>query len=279
LPAENKASTANGPEFEPESPDPTLPDIRATFTTNLVLLAIGAIERKGLSIDQVIIEKGCRWLNQQADLTVASSLDRRTKAVLNAGAVAALIALNCDRNDQRLSEYVKNMMERAHDVYTAPQLGEMGMFLTALSARQLGNRSWLPFHQAAKYLEVSLQSPDGSYVRFPGVAREPLELESAFDNDVVSSALYSMLLTMQTQRLRRMLALSTPPEMPLRDSAGRQITNSDLANAAEDQVIQLDAAGSEQLKKLILEKLKERGKDVDASELELKAGEKSSDDD
>ncbi len=276
--AQPAPDTANGKNDREQIERPA-PDMRGIFTTNLVLLAIGALERKGLSGDNQLIENGCRWLKQQSRVAVASSLDRRTKASLSAGTVAALLALNCNRNDPDLREYFNIVMERVHDIYFAPQMGEMGLFLAALSARQMGSRDWLPFHLGIKHLEVSLQSPDGSLVRFPGVKREPMEFESRFDNEAVSTALFVMLLTMHAQRTEHWLAVDQPSEIPLRDSSGSEISDEKAWFDSEAQASQLNAANSEELKKLILGKLKERGRAVGSSEIDLQSGKPSSDDD
>ncbi len=262
-------------DSDAEPSEPSV-DILATFTTNQVLLALGVLERKGMTIDNAMIERAMTWLNEQSRLRVPSTVDRRVKALLSAGTAAALSALNCDRNDLLLKEHLAGALDRAHDVLTAPQLGLPGLVSIAIAARQAGNESWLQFHESVKHLAVSLPRPDGSVSDYPNVKRDPLDFELRVAGESWTTAHIGLLISMQSQSLEKLMAIETPDSMIVRDSTGKKSDGS-----AGMPVLKLDGANTadaEALKKMIMDQLKEQGMDVDESKLEIKTVEKTDDD-
>ena len=259
-------------ESEADSENPAV-DVFGTFSTNQILLAIGALERKGMSGENDVIEKACGYLQQQAEVRIPSSVDRRTKAALSAGTAAALVALNCDRNDLALKELRVIAMERAEDMFFAPSLGLPGLVHTALSSRQLGNESWLQFHNAFKHLGIVLQDPNGGFHTYPGVERESLPFEQLVAGDAWESAHLAILLSIQSQSLTKMLALEQAPMSVARDSLGKK---SDVVSSGASgiQAMRLNANGAdaEEIKKMIMDRLKEQGMDVDESKLKIQRG-------
>ena len=244
------------------------PDVFATFTTNVVLTAVGALERAGFSIENDMVEKGVAYLHDQADLRIPSSLDRRTKGILSAGTVVALVALNLDQSDLKLRNYLKNAQERAHDMYSAPRLALPGMLHSAIASRQLGNESWLQQHNATKHQLVSMHDELGRYVAYPGVVSEPLEWETFVASPAWNTAHLALLHSMQSKNLRRILAIETPENLLARDSSGKQLSKA--AANAKVMKMDLDTSDPEALKKMIMEQLKAQGMDVDPSKMKIK---------
>lgn len=264
--SESLGSVEAAVEVEAAEETPTV-DVFATFSTNQVLLAIGALERKGMSGENDVIEKACCYLQQQAEIRIPSSVDRRTKGALSAGTAAALVALNCERNDLALKELRGVAMERAEDMFFAPSLGLPGVFQTALSSRQMGNESWMQFHNAFKHLGIALQNPTGGFHTYPGVKREALPFEQLVAGEAWNAAHLAAILSVQSQSLKKLLAIEQPPTMVARDSLGKK---SEAGSSMQAIKLNTGSADAEEIKKMIMEQLKERGMDVDESKLKFK---------
>ncbi len=250
-------------------------DVMGTFATSQVLMALGALERKELATENEAIEKGFSWLQEQSRLRIPGSIDRRVKSILSAGTAAALVVCNCDDNDVQLGELVKHALERAGDVYTAPQFGLSGFFLTALATRQSGNEAWLRFHNSIKHLAISLQRPDGRIVPYPGIKRAPLDFEERVAGEAWETAHVALVLSMQSRQLKRLLGVDTSESMVVRDSSGK-VSTAD-ADAGELEV-DPNKANAEEIKKMILEQLREQGMEVDESDLKIESAKKPKDD-
>jgi len=236
------------------------------------LLAIGALERKGMSGENDVIEKACGYLQQQAESRIPSSVDRRTKAALSAGTAAALVALNCDRNDSALQELRGVAMERAEDMFFAPSLGLPGLVHTALSSRQLGNESWMQFHNAFKHLGIVLQNPTGGFHTYPGIERESLPFEQLVAGEAWDTAHLAIILSVQSQRLTKLLALEQTPMLAARDSFGKKSEAVSTPAGMQTMSINANSADAEEIKKMIMDRLKEQGMDVDESKLKIQKG-------
>lgn len=267
-----EANSEINPDLDSDT-DKTEPlvDVFGTFSTSQVLLAIGALERKGMRGDNAIIEKGCAYLLEQADVRVPSHVDRRTKAALSASTAAALVALNCDRSDLKLKNQLNNALERTDDMFFAPSLGLPGLFQTALASRQIGNEPWLQFHNSFKHLAIALQGTAGNFHPYPNVERELLPFEQQVDGEAWNSAHFALILSMQSQSLKKLLALEQQPGLVTRGSSGKV---AETASSGGAQVMKLDVTGAnaEELKKMILDKLKEQGIEVDESKLKFQKG-------
>ena len=264
---EQKSDSTETDTAEQSTPDPQ-PDAYAAFTTNMVLAAIGAMERAGISIENDLVESGVKFLHEQAKLRIPSTLDRRVKGLLSAGNVVALAALNLDQNDLQMREYLKIAQERAHDMFSSPALALPGMLHTSIASRQLGNESWLQQHNSTKCLLVAMHDDSGQHIPFPGVTSEPLEFELAVAGPAWNTAHVALLHSMQSQSLQRMLAIEAPENLLARDSSGKQLSKEEAANA---KVIKLDLKGgdAEDLKRMIMEQLKARGMEVDESKMKI----------
>ena len=261
-------STSTESAADEQTSAPSQPDVHAAYTTNMVLAAIGAMERAGISIENDLVESGLKFLHEQAKLRIPSALDRRVKGLLAAGNVVALAALNLDQNDLQMREYLTVAQERAHDMFTSPTLALPGMLHASLASRQLGNEAWLQQHNATKCLLVALHDDTGQYTAFPGVTSDPLEFESAVAGPAWNTAHIALLHSMQSQSLKRMLAIEAPENLLARDSTGKQLSKEEAANS---KVMKLDLKGSdaEELKRMIMEQLKARGMEVDESKIKM----------
>ena len=244
-------------------------DVAGTFTTNQVLMALGAWERKGMIPDNSTIEKGCKYLAEQADLRIPSSLDRRIKAVLSSGSAAALVAINCDRNDVMLDGYLENGMDRAHDMFSSPSLGLAGLLHTAIAARQVGNERWLQFHNAVKHLIISLADSNGRVFEYPNIIREPLDFEVGVDDEVWRTAHIAIVASMQSKQLEKILGIAKSPTMFARNNLGEKVE----ANARSNQPV-MGSTEAEELKKMIMEQLKAQGMEIDESKMKIQSAPK-----
>ncbi len=256
---------------EPKEVDESV-DILGTFTTNQVLLAIGAMERKGFDGEADTIEKGVGYLHQQNRLRVPAPIDRRIKAALSAGTTAALIALNCDRNDIQLREYLKSALERSSDMYTSPTLAMPGLLHLALASRQLGNESWLQFYDATKYYCVAMSAEDGSAIEYPNIEQGLLEFESAAQGTVWRTSHLALIQSMQSKQLKRLLAIDSPPQLATRDGNGKKVSAESLQSV---QAMKIEGNPDvEELKKMIMDRLKEQGMEVDESKIKISGSKK-----
>ena len=266
----SKKETTENDDGESEQP---MADIVGTYTTNQVLLAIGALERKGFSGEADTIEKAIGYLHDQNKLRVPAPIDRRIKAALSAGTAAAMLALNCDRNDVQLREYLKTALQRSHDMHTSPALALPGLLHLAMACRQLGNESWLQFYDATKYLAVAIGSADGSSIEYPMIKRKRLDFESDAFGDTWRTAHFSLIQSIQSKQLTRVLAIDAPPMLVNRDGNGKKsetIGDQGGPGPGGVQVIKIDgAAGSDEIKKMIMERLKEQGMEVDESKIKI----------
>ena len=245
------------------------PDVFATFSTNMVLASIGVLERAGVQIDNEIVENGVAFLREQANIRIPSSLDRRLKGLLSAGTVVGLVAINIDRDNAELRQYMNEAQDRAHDIFSSPALGLPGMLSVSVAARQLGNESWLQLHQSVKHLLVSMQDHDGAYAQYPGVEQEPLEFEKAVSGAAWETAHVALMYSMQSQGLKKLLAIDQPANLLARDESGKKISKAD----ASARVMKLDAKNmdAEAIKQMIMEQLKEQGMDVDPSKMKIQS--------
>ncbi len=237
-------------------------DIAGTFITNQVLLAIGALERKGFEPDAHVIEKACQFLQSQSIMRTPSDIDRRIKAVLSAGTAAALIAINCDRNSEPLGLYVQEVSDRFSDVHSSPALNWPGFLHVAILARQNNNETWLKFHDATKYISVQRIQMDGKVVDLPGNGSKLLDFETWVDSQVWRNAHFAIALSLQSRSLEKSLALTASEPIKTRDHLGKLFNR-----PAEDVADSERAKKAAELTKMILEQLKESGMDVDENDL------------
>jgi hypothetical protein len=240
-------------------------DVIASFTTNQVLLAIGGLERIEFADDAKMIEKGCGYLLRQAKLRVPAAIDRRVKAALSAGSAAALVALNCQRNDPHLRQLLDEVLSRSHDLYTADSLSLPGLLHASIAAKQMGTASWLRFYQSVKYLLVAICEPDGRVLEYPGVERSPFPFETVVDAEVWRTAHVAMVMSLQSPSLENLLAINTSLEMTVRDSSGRPAPTIDPNRSAAN------SAEAEALKKMIFDELRKQGMEIDESQLKVQS--------
>lgn len=261
-----------------ETSDESAVDIEGVHTTNQVLLALGMLERKGVSGNADVIKNACGFLNQQIANLSSSSLDRRLKSSLTAGVGASLIAINCQVSDPVLQQAINDGLDQLSDRHLSPSLNLTGALSTAILARQTGSENWLKFHEGAKHWLCSVQRPDGSFQSIPREQAEALEFESALDNSASQTAHYCLMLAMQTGKLKRLTASAKAPMMVARNSQGEKTEGTSESQAAMPEgvpagakVITLDGlSGEGSLEDQIKEKLKEMGLPTD--NIKIKGG-------
>lgn len=194
-------------------------DVPGTYTTNQALLAIGMLERKGISGNPETIKKACSYLKSQLTTRAGSSIDRRVKSALTAGTGAALVAINCQPSDPVLERSIEDGLAFAGEMYSSPRLNLTGLLSVALLAKQTGNENWQRFHENNKVFLTSVVAPDGSFFSFPG-NNEPSETEHLADNPIWQAAHYCLLLTMQSGNLKSFTGQTKSPMAVARNSAG-----------------------------------------------------------
>ncbi|MFK7767389.1 MAG: hypothetical protein AB8B55_09225 [Mariniblastus sp.] len=242
-------------------------DIFATHTTNQVLLAMGMLERKGLTGNPEAIKRACEFLKQETELRAASSLDRRLKNTLTAGTAAALRSVNCQMTDDFFKRVVEGGLEGVDQCYASPILTVAGVLSTAVLARQTGDDAWAQFHDGTKYWLSSLQVPDGSFQSMPGTMTNALNAENS--NADLETAQYCLLLQMQSGKLKKMTAEIDSPMMVSRNSDGEKVEGADQKTAADIPGVPAgakvmsfsmdDLSGEGSLEEQLKEKLKEMG--------------------
>ncbi len=245
-------------------------DVVGTHATNQVLLALGAIERKGVMSDNGSIANACKYLKEQATARVADgSIDRRTKAALLAGTGAAMIGINCDRNDGFLLGSMKECSVRTADLLEAPTLGLPGVVANALFARAMGNESWIGFHNATKYQWASKLDSKGAFHLRTG--SQPLSDQVEPDSEAWSTSHLCMLLAAQSDRLQRLTGQSQSPMMASRDSdgkaaEGKQALTGEMPGLPPGaKVIRLEGGNLDDIK----DKLKDMGIELDGANVKM----------
>ena len=252
-------------------------DIAGTFTSNQCLLAIGMLERMGVSSNSESIKKACEFLKTQLIARAGSSVDRRIKAGLTAGTGAALFAINCDPSDTILEQTITDGLELVREMHMSPSLNLPGLLSVATLARQAGDGKWVQFHEEAKLYLSAAASPDGQFFTTPGSNRKALEFEIHSDDPAWQAAHYCLLLSMQSSQLKSLTAQKKSPMMVARNSAGEASKGGPArpgipagmpVNGKTMSTFTLDnLSGEGSLEDQIKEKLKEMG--VDTSNIQM----------
>lgn len=224
----------------------------ASQTTNRVLLALGMMERKGISGNPETISKACGYLKTRFTERASESLDRRTKAGLAAGTTAALYSINCQPRDAFLLEATKAAMTKMEERVSING-GLSFAFETAVFARQSNKENWQQFHDSYKYLLSSSQKPDGSFAstRFPEIEPDSSRSEEW------RTAHCCLLLSLQQGKLKKLIAETKGPMNITRDSDGKKIDAAQTAAGAQ-------TPGGPELDKMeeMKKKFKELGIDI-----------------
>ena len=231
-----------------------------------MLLALGALERKGFEPDLPVVQRACKYLDGQAKLRIPSSLDRRVKAALSAGSAAALVAINCDRGNENLNRMFEEAIGRAGDIHSSPQLGWPGYLNLAIVSRQLGWVSWTRFHNATKYFAISICEPGGAVDERMSEMADPFPFEDWVDSEVWRTAHLAIALSLQSNMLEKSLAIVQQDGVSIRDHLGEVY----VPPISEDEAAERAKRAAE-LTRMILEQLKESGMDVDESDLKPKS--------
>ena len=233
-----------------------------THTTNQVLLAIGAWERKGFAFESRLAKRGCAFLDRAGKARISNRMDRRTKAVLSAGSASALLALNCDRGNPQLLRYLEESLSRAADMNSAPVFSLSGLFNCGLVARQLDTPSWLNFHRQTRFLAACLFESDGNVARDPDWQVDLPEFKRLIDSDVWRSANWIMIASLYWQPLTRMSGIDRTDEIELRDHLANKFEISQPVDDSDSR-----KKDAEELTRMIIQQLKDRGMDVDEEKL------------
>ncbi len=239
-------------------------DVEGTFVTNQVLLALGLAERNGIVIDNSRIEKAIAFLKEQAKARIASPIDRRLKAGLSAGTIAAMVELNVDRSDSFLVDLFREVRARLGDLYFSPSLAVPHTLVAAVCSRQSGGPAWIAFHSQSKFLLTSLQQLDGRFVRYPGVGESLGVLELFCSGDAWRTAHYVLALSLPETTMNGLAAEKSPPLLTSRDGDGKRGTSTaDAKQPATAGALKLDfdptGLSPEELREKLMEQLKEQG--------------------
>ena len=247
-------------------------DVLGTHTTNQVLLALGAWERKGMMGRPDTIANACAFLKEQAKARASGSLDRRTRAALNAGTAVALRAINCSESDPFFRQLVKDSLQRSRDVATSPVLGMTGLLSTARVARRSGMEGWTRFQNDVRILLAMIESPSGS---FDPVPEKTTEVLMGIENDPHWKAAHlTMTLAMQHDPWKRINGVQTTPMLVVRNSLGVVNENAEtrpgmsaipgIPGGNQQMIFTMDdLSGEGSIEEQLKEKLKEMGIDSD----------------
>ena len=235
-----------------------------TYITNQVLLAIAAWDRRGFALNPRMVQKACAFLDEEGKARVPRRMDRRTKAALSAGTAAALIALNCDRGNSQLRRYMEEALSRASDLNSSPSLSLPGLFQCGMAARQLDTPAWLRFHSQIRYLAASLFELDGAIAVDPDFQTDLPEVEAMVDPEVWRCAHWIMIRSLYWQPLSKLSGIDRSDEIDVRDHLAKKFEVS--SPVAVSDSAKKDA---EELTRMIIQQLKDRGMEVDEEKLKL----------
>ena len=252
-------------------------DIAATFVSNQCLLAIGMLERMGVSANPETVKNACEFLKSQLPARAGSPVDRRVKAALTAGTGVALYAINCQPSDSFLEQTIEDGLELVREMHMSPSLNLPGLLSTAVLARQAGDGKWVRFHEDAKLYLTAAASPDGQFFTPPGSNQQALEFEAHSDDAAWQAAHYCLILAMQSSQLKSLTAQKKSPMMVARNSAGEASKGGsagrpgmppNLPGGSKTMSFSLDnLSGEGSLEDQIKEKLKEMG--IDSSNIKM----------
>ena len=115
-----------------------------------------------------------------------------------------------------------------------------------------------------------MAAQDGSTIDYPNIEQELLEFENAANGTVWRTAHLVLIQSMQSQQLKRVLAIDSPPQLVIRDGVGKKaaLGPDGRRSQAGVQVMKIDGnASAEELKQMIMERLKEQGMEVDEAKI------------
>ena len=251
------------PVLEGESAGPHSATIADTHVTNQVLLAIAALDRKGFSLEPKTMEAACALLDREGRVRIASGMDRRVKGALSAGTAAALLALNCDHGNPTFRRYLDNALERSRDMNTSPMVSLPGLFNCALVARHADTQSWIEFHNRTKYVAGSLFLPNGDVGVDAESQTELTEVEGVVDPGIWRATHWIMIRSMYWQPFKCLAGVRRSDEIDQRDHLGRKFDVRQQVGTTGDS-----KQDAEELTRMILQQLKDRGMEVDEKLLE-----------
>ena len=278
--AQSRATSEVEAEADEAPPSETQVDPLGTHATNQVLLALGALERKGMMGDNKMIANACKYLKEQATARVADgSMDRRTKAALLAGTAAAMTGVNCDRADGFLISSGKECAARTSDLFDAPELAMSGLVSNALFARAMGNEAWIAFHNATKYQWAGRLDSSGRLHVPKNMLSDDGDASWSKDatpnSEAWQTAQLCIMLAAQSDQLEKLTGQTQSPMMARRDSDGKKTEGSSVAGKipglpAGAKVIKLEGKSLEDMK----DQLKDMGIDLDGDNVQMiQAGE------
>jgi hypothetical protein len=250
-------------------------DLLGTFATNQILFALGVAERSGMMGDNASIEKAVAYLKSQAKARISSPIDRRIKAGLSAGTVAALNAVNVDRSDELVTRLTKETIRLAEEIPYSRALSVPHTLSAATLSRQSGVNTWIDHHRHAKLLVTQLQRSDGGFEKIVNHKLAPLELEIACDNDNWRTAHYCLLLQLQNPTMAAFAAEKSHPMLVARagDGTPRKETAASGNPVPFSGGLKLDfdptGMSPEELKEKMLEKLKAQGINIDGANVQI----------
>ncbi len=222
----------------------------STLATNQALLALGMAERAGAPAPCEAIRRGLAFVRSHTNdghvfYVDTPGFDRRREAGRAAGAAAALRALNCRETESFLSELTVYADRHAGDLPSADAGVPLHVLNAAVLRRQRGPDAWAAFYRDFRYLLVALQDPDGSFAPCPGTAPAGPGLDPFLAGGAARTALWSLVLGLQSERLPVLGARARNPLQSPMDAEGLRVPSgfSEAAGAVLQRVI--EGAGAE----------------------------------
>ena len=117
-----------------------------------------------------------------------------------------------------------------------------------------------------------MSAEDGSAIEYPNIEQGLLEFESAAQGTVWRTSHLALIQSMQSKQLKRLLAIDSPPQLATRDGNGKKVSAESLQSV---QAMKIEGNPDvEELKKMIMDRLKEQGMEVDESKIKISGSKK-----
>lgn len=218
-----------------------------TITTNQALLALGMAQRAGVPVAGAVLKRGLACLRKATNdghvfAVSDEGFDRRLEAGRSSGAGAALMALNCDENDEFLRELASFSDKNARTIVTAKSRVALHVLNTAILRRQRGREAWAAFFEEFRDLIVSLHRRDGSFDQVP---TEQSATET-IANEARRTAMWTLVAALQSDNAPLLTAKASNPLQSKITSDGKLMQGGMTAMPAGGQ-----AMDPEQARKLL----------------------------
>ncbi|MFO0983480.1 MAG: hypothetical protein U1E76_17395 [Planctomycetota bacterium] len=198
----------------------------STLAAQCCVLALGAAERAGTTIDNAVFERAFAFFKKHTNdgkvgFLPEPGFDRRSEAGRLAGILVAMRGAACDLGDAYAGKLFDYYAHQSKDIAYAPLDEALGLLWSALLTREKGLPQWILFNYENQILLLSLQQRDGSFAALPKPARKALPFFDDCAGPAWRTAIYSLVLQLQDDALP---VLSPGPGASFtqsRDSSGK----------------------------------------------------------